>query len=64
MMVGVEKPELFFLSKPADHFLKAYCSLCPKVRFNVLGNTLEEKKVLREMFDLHVRKFHPAPKET
>ena len=59
----VEKPELFFLSKPDDHFLKAQCSLCPRVRFNVLGNTLEEKKLLRQMFDIHVREFHPAKEE-
>jgi hypothetical protein len=56
----VEKPEMFFLSKPDDHFLKAQCPLCPKVRFNVLGNSLEEKKALRQMFDLHVLRFHSA----
>jgi hypothetical protein len=40
----VQKPELFIVSNPDDHFLKAQCSLCPSVRFNLLGNTLEEKK--------------------
>jgi hypothetical protein len=58
MIFGVEKPELFFLSKPEDNFLKAQCSLCPKVRFNLLGNGLEEKKLLRQMFDIHVRQVH------
>jgi hypothetical protein len=54
----VQKPELFKVSNPDDHFLKAQCSLCPSVRFNLLGNTLEEKKVLRQMFDIHVRQAH------
>ena len=54
----MEKPELFIIFKPEDNFLKAQCPLCPKVRFNLLGNTLEEKKVLRQMFDIHVRRLH------
>jgi hypothetical protein len=54
----VEKPELFIESKPEDHFLKARCSACPRVRFNILGNTLKEKQYLREMFDIHVRQVH------
>jgi hypothetical protein len=58
----VEQPERFFLSKPEDHFLKAQCTLCPNVRLNVLGNGLEENKVLRQMFDLHARHFHSAKK--
>jgi len=63
----VEKPELFILSKPDDDFLKAQCTLCPRVRFNLIGNSLEEKKLLRQMFDIHVRHFHsstPNPAKT
>jgi hypothetical protein len=37
----MQRPELFIVSNPDDHFLKAQCSLCPSVRFNLLGNTLE-----------------------
>jgi hypothetical protein len=51
----VQKPEVFIVSNPDDHFLKAQFSLCPGVRFNLLGNTLEEKKVLRQIFDIQVR---------
>jgi hypothetical protein len=54
----VEKPELVIESKPEDHFLKARCSVCPRVRFNLLGNTLDEKKLLRQMFDIHFRAVH------
>jgi hypothetical protein len=54
----VKKPELFIESKPEDHFLKARCSLCLRVRFNILGNTLQEKTHLRAMFDIHVRQVH------
>jgi hypothetical protein len=60
----VEKPELFIISKPDDHFLKARCTLCPGVRFNLLGNSLEEKKALRQMFDTHVRRVHAAKDAT
>jgi hypothetical protein len=54
----VEKPELVIESKPEDNFLKAYCSICSSVRFNLLGNTLDEKKILRQMFDIHSRAVH------
>jgi hypothetical protein len=58
MIDCVEKPELFILSKPEDHFLKARCSACSNVRFNILGNGLSEKRHLRTMFDIHVRQVH------
>ena len=54
----LEKPELVIESRPEDHFLKAHCSVCPRVRFNLLGNTLDEKKLLRQMFDIHFRAVH------
>jgi hypothetical protein len=54
----LEKPELIIESRPEDHFLKVHCSVCPRVRFNVLGNTLGEKKLLRQMFDIHFRAVH------
>jgi hypothetical protein len=54
----VEKPELVIESKPEDNFLKAHCSVCPSVQFNLIGNTLDEKKLLRQMFDIHIRAIH------
>jgi hypothetical protein len=54
----VAKPELVITSNPDDHFLKANCSLCPNIRFNLLGNTLAEKTLLRAMFDVHARQVH------
>ena len=45
-------------SKPDCHFLRAHCSACPDVRFNLLGNTLAEKMLLRSMFEIHVRQVH------
>jgi hypothetical protein len=37
---------------------------CPKIKFNLSGNTLEHKQILRTMFDYHVRRVHSekAPK--
>jgi hypothetical protein len=55
-----DTPELILESKPEHHFLRARCSLCPRVRFNLVGNTLAEKAVLRQMFDIHVREVHSA----
>jgi hypothetical protein len=50
----VNKAELIIESKPEDGVLKAVCSLCPSVHFNLTGNSLKEKQLLRGMFDLHV----------
>ena len=54
---AVEKPELIVDSKPEHHFLRAHCSLC-RVRFNLVGNELAEKAMLRQMFDIHAREVH------
>jgi hypothetical protein len=54
----VEKPELILESKPEHHFLRARCSLCRGVCFNLVGNTLAEKSFLWQMFDIHVRQVH------
>jgi hypothetical protein len=57
---NVAKPELVIESKPEDNFLRARCSACPSVRFNVVGNTLADKTHLRQMFDIHFRQVHPS----
>ncbi len=53
-----DKPELVLESKPEHNFLRARCSLCRDVRFNIVGNTLAEKAQLRQMFDIHVLEIH------
>src|SRR5580693_3467450 len=53
----VQKPHLIIESKPDDDLLKGVCSLCP-VRFNLKGNTLSLKALLRGMFDAHVKLVH------
>ena len=58
IMRCVEKPELIIESAPQDNFLRARCAVCPRVRFNLSSNTLEDKKRLRQMFDIHLRGFH------
>ena len=55
---NVAKPELVIESDPEDNFLRARCSVCPDVRFNVVGNTLADKTHLRQMFDIHFRQAH------
>ena len=56
-----DKPELIVESEPEDMFLKARCSSC-KARFDLTGNGLDEKELLRAMFDLHTRRVHsPKP---
>jgi hypothetical protein len=59
-----EKSGVGYRSKPADDFLKGVCSICPAVRFNVTGNSLEQKQLLRNMFDLHVRRAHAQEDKT
>ena len=60
----VEKAELVIESKPDDTFLRGRCSICPQVRFDLSGNTLEEKQLLRAMFDIHVLRVHPPEKDS
>jgi len=38
--------------------VQGVCSLCPRVRFHITGNSLEQKTLVRRMFDNHLRKFH------
>jgi hypothetical protein len=54
----VTKAELVIDSAPDDGFLVAHCSACPAVRFNLSGNTLQEKTLLRTMYDQHFRRVH------
>ena len=53
----MDKPELILDSHPDDTFLKAHCSSC-KARFDLMGNSLNEKELLRAMFDLHTKRVH------
>jgi len=45
-------------SKPEDNFVRTRCSACPDVRFHLVSNTLAEKTLLRQMFDIHFRQVH------
>jgi hypothetical protein len=53
----VQKPHLIIESNPDDDFLDGVCSICP-ARFNLKGNTLSLKALLRGMFDAHVKSVH------
>jgi hypothetical protein len=58
----VEKADLIIESEPDETFLKAHCSSC-EARFDLMGNGLTEKELLRAMFDLHTRRAHsPKPR--
>ena len=52
------KAELVLDSKPDDPFLNARCSVCPRTKFHLEGNSLSDKLLLRQMFDIHVNRFH------
>ena len=54
----MDKAELVITSKPEDNYLDAGCSICPVVKFHLSGNALEQKQMLRKMFDAHVRRHH------
>ena len=54
----MKKPELVVESNPEDDFVRGVCSECPAVRFHITGNTLEQKTLVRRMFDNHFRKVH------
>ena len=57
----MDKPELVIDSEPDDTFLKAHCSFC-NARFNLVGNSLAEKQLLRAVFALHTQRVHtPKP---
>jgi hypothetical protein len=56
--VAMKRAELIVTSKPEDDFLTGVCSSCPQVHFRLTGNTLEQKRLLRTMFDNHFRRVH------
>jgi hypothetical protein len=55
---AMPKAELIIESKPDDNFVNGVCSSCPTTRFRVSGNTLEQKTLVRRMFDAHFRIVH------
>ena len=57
----MDKADLVLDSQPEDLILKAHCSFCG-ARFDLTGNGLAEKQLLREIFDLHVRRIHSPRK--
>jgi hypothetical protein len=59
-MDDVQKANLIIESKSDDDFLKGVCSVCPTVRFNLAGNTLSLKALLRGIFDAHVQAVHKS----
>ena len=54
----MDKAQLVMESKPDDGFLRSRCSACPHVRFDLTGNTLSQKVLVRKMFDTHFRLVH------
>jgi hypothetical protein len=54
----VDKAELVMESKPDDGFLRARYSACPNVRFDLMGNTLSQKVLMRKIFDAHFQRLH------
>jgi len=54
----MKKPELVIESQPDDDFVRGVAQSCPQVRFHLTGNTLEQKTLVRRMFDNHFRKVH------
>jgi hypothetical protein len=54
----VEKVQLLIESKPDDSFLIATCALCG-TRFELPGNSLAHKELLRKKFEIHCRGVHP-----
>jgi hypothetical protein len=56
----MKKPELMVESIPKDDFLQGRCSLCPHTIFNLKGDTIEQKTLLRQLFDVHVKRVHTS----
>jgi len=54
------KAELVLDSMPDDPFLTAHCSVCPRTKFHLEGNLLSDKLLLKQMFEIHLRRFHRA----
>ena len=57
---AMKKPELVLTSKPDDDFLTGSCSACG-ARFRLSGNTLQQKALLRAMFDNHALRIKIPP---
>ena len=52
------KAELVLDSTPDDNFLEGHCSACKTTKFRLTGNTMDQKLLLRSMFDSHFRRAH------
>ena len=52
------KAELVLDSTPDDNFLEGHCSACKTTRFRLTGNTMDQKTLLRSMYDSHFRRAH------
>jgi hypothetical protein len=57
-MSGMEKPELLIEYTQNNDLLQGRCSSCPHTVFNLKGDNIEQKMVLRQMFDLHCKRVH------
>ena len=54
----LEKPELVIESRPGRPLFEGALFCLPARPINVLGNPLDEEKLLRQMFDIHFRAVH------
>jgi len=52
------KAELVLDSTPDDNFLEGHCSACETTKFRLTGNTMDQKTLLRSMYDRHFRRVH------
>ena len=52
------KAELILDSNPDDTFLEGHCSACKTTKFRLTGNTMDQKTLLRSMYDSHFRRAH------
>ena len=52
------KAELVLDSTPDDNFLEGHCSACKTTKFRLTGNTMDQKTLLRSMYDRHFRRVH------
>ena len=52
------KAELVLDSTPDDNFLEGHCSACKTTKFRLTRNTMDQKTLLRSMYDSHFRRAH------
>ena len=52
------KAELVLDSTPDDNFLEGHCSAYKTTKFRLTGNTMDQKTLLRSMYDSHFRRAH------